>query len=170
MSPAASMMSANRSASFVVAPTRHVARSRPRRSSWSDTDRLGGHPLDEPVAHRVDRRLGAVGDAELLEDRGHVALDRLGREDELFGDLAIAHALRDERQDLALALREIAGRGGHGALRLHLAQHALQHLRLDERTAGRDLADRVDELFAGYVLQEIPRGARAHRLAEIGRV
>src|ERR1700761_1647563 len=47
--------------------------------------------------------LGAAAGAELIEDAAGVGLDGVFADEELSGDLAVAHALGDEFQDFKLA-------------------------------------------------------------------
>src|SRR4051794_26872369 len=61
---------------------------------------------DERVADAVDRGLHAVVDAQLLEHRGDVALDRAGAEMHEDGDLGVLTALDDEREHVELPLGE----------------------------------------------------------------
>src|SRR5436190_868623 len=62
------------------------------------------------VALRPERGLRAVVDADLAEDLRQVPLDRPLRDPQAAGDLLVGAAGRDERQDVALALRQ----GGDG--------------------------------------------------------
>ena len=59
----------------------------------------------------------AVGQAELLEDRLDVPLDRARAEVELLGDRAVRAAFGDQREDVSLALGELVERPSGGALR-----------------------------------------------------
>jgi hypothetical protein len=62
------------------------------------------YPATDPgVALDRARQLDARAHSELGVDVAKVSLDRLGAEHELFGDLAIRAAVRDEIGDLALA-------------------------------------------------------------------
>src|SRR5436853_299127 len=60
-----------------------------------------------PVARRVQRRLRAVGDAELPEHVADVRLHRLFRDAELEGDALVREAARDQVEYLALACRQV---------------------------------------------------------------
>lgn len=51
--------------------------------------------------------MDAVAEIELVEHAGNVGLDRQGRKDELFSDLGVGEAARDEAEDLPLAGGEL---------------------------------------------------------------
>src|SRR5439155_10109924 len=84
-------------------------------------------------------------------------------------DLLVGSAARDELQDLALACGEIAvalvvpGGAVAGAEPTELVEHALGDRRVDEGETVGHSADRVGELAAGDLLQEVSRRARANR-------
>jgi len=59
--------------------------------------------LDEAALERCRDGLRASVDAELREDVLDVRGDRLRADDECRGDLSLGAALREQRQDLALA-------------------------------------------------------------------
>src|SRR6185369_13529014 len=86
----------------------------PRKARLSRAADLGYHTqpysvsprgvLSHGRAPRADLR--AARGAELGQDVGYVGRDRLGREHELFGDLPVREACRDEAGDLELALAQ----------------------------------------------------------------
>ena len=57
---------------------------------------------------------GAVGDADLFIDVGHVAPSGAVSDDQFFRDLAVASSLGQEAQDLDLPLGQAVGVGGGG--------------------------------------------------------
>src|SRR5690349_24980015 len=65
-----------------------------------------GPLADQAGADCDDRRLRAVGDAELREHVPDVCLHRLLRERELAGDQLVRKAASDQHEHLALARRE----------------------------------------------------------------
>src|SRR4051795_6638595 len=70
--------------------------------------------IDQTMADRVAGDRDAVLEAELDEDVGPVALDGLLADDELLGDLAARAAVRDQRDDLALARGQGITAAGEG--------------------------------------------------------
>src|SRR5438067_9204684 len=83
------------------------------------------------------RDLGPAAEAELVEDVGHVAVDRALRDHELLGDLVIGQPARDERGDLELAAAEqVLGRC-RGCFGLRLGQRVLDRLIERHRAPGR---------------------------------
>src|SRR5947207_3379188 len=78
----------------------------------------------DPVLAGQNRGLGAVADAHPLEDRRRVRLQLLVRELEAVGGGLFGEPLRDEAEDLRLAIGE-PGR----ALLASLAQHRARRLR-----------------------------------------
>src|SRR4051812_8466098 len=63
---------------------------------------------DDPAPDRVDGGLDAVVDLELHEDVRDVVLDRLRADVELAGDHCVVLPVRDQLQDLDLAVRELS--------------------------------------------------------------
>jgi hypothetical protein len=57
--------------------------------------------LFEPVLDDPDRDLGAVMEAELFADVVDVTFGGTFADDQLFGDLAVGQAARDEQRDFA---------------------------------------------------------------------
>src|SRR4051794_22119736 len=86
--------------------------------------------LDHLLAHGVHDRLHARVQVQLLEDVADVVLDRVLRDVELLRDVAIVQPLRDELQDLHLAVGELR----RGDLRLLVGRLA------DRRELGEELA------------------------------
>src|SRR5262245_35779797 len=87
---------------------RMLARRRPPGWSVGPSGRRRAVLVEaEPAVHRRIRdRPCPVLDAELVQDGGDVVLDGLAAEAQAVGDLLVAHAGRDEAQDLHLAVRE----------------------------------------------------------------
>ena len=99
-----------------------------------------------PVAHDIRRGLGPALEAELREDRAHVVLDGLVRQEDGVGDLLVRAPVGQEQEDLPLLPRSGVRR-------------------LVDIGAGRDLADTVeDPLRDGRVEQRLsPAGGRQDR-------
>ena len=57
----------------------------------------------EPELDRSRRRFAARPGTELAQDGRDVVVDRLGREEQALGDVAVAQAVRDQLEDLELA-------------------------------------------------------------------
>src|SRR3989442_10005242 len=99
--------------------------------------------------------------SELREDRVDVALDRALGERQRRGDRRVVLPLRHLAEDFAFARGELIERRdawpGAGG------DETLDDLRVDDRTAARDLADGADELIeiGDSLLQEVPAPARA---------
>src|SRR3954454_5037531 len=95
---------------------------------------IAAHCLFGPAATVVGARreeggLGTAAEAELGQQRRHVVLDRLLREPELLGDLAVREPFADQDEDPAL----LAGQPDHAWIRrLHRAQ-AIDHYLGDAR-------------------------------------
>src|SRR3954454_18570560 len=133
-------------------PVSGIGPRTPRGGSGRPAARRSAVGLDQALAHRVERRLRAVGEPELAEDVADVGLDRLLRHAELEGDRLVGPAAGDEGGDLALAGRERGrGRGG-GTVARALAHQLLDHRRVQQRAAGVDGADRGDEVLWRDVL------------------
>src|SRR3954469_23410015 len=99
-------------------------------------------PSPYPMASRPQRGLGAVGDADALEDAGEVGLDRLLGDAEAAGDLLVRQALGQQAEHLLLARRQVGGRPGLGTR----CEYGLGRLRREWRlAAGRGL-DPAQEL------------------------
>src|SRR5207302_5097516 len=62
--------------------------------------------FDEVAAQGLGDGSGSVGGAELLEDMLEVGLNRVGRDEELVGDVLVGMTEGEELQDLDLAGRE----------------------------------------------------------------
>src|SRR3954468_7745376 len=63
--------------------------------------------------------LGAVGDADALEDAGEVGLHRLLGDAEAAGDLLVGQPLREQAEHLPLPGRQLRGRPALGTRREH---------------------------------------------------
>ena len=107
------------------------------------------------------------GQAELVEDAGHVALDGALADVDLAGDAAVGAALGHQRQHLALARGERVERPDLTGP----AEHLRDDLRIEHRPAGRDALDRLDEpVDVGHALLEQvadPLGAVREQLAQV---
>jgi hypothetical protein len=59
--------------------------------------------------NREDAAVGAAlgGQAELVEDAGHVGFDGAGREEQSFGDRVVGVALGDQFEDVALGMTPV---------------------------------------------------------------
>jgi hypothetical protein len=69
--------------------------------------------LSQPGLAGQDDGSRPVGHLQLAENAGNVVAHRPGAQDKLFGDFAIAVALRYQVEDLALALGQVGeGLGG----------------------------------------------------------
>src|SRR5262249_52414391 len=102
-------------------------------------------------------RMGAVRRVELAQDVRDVILDRALSQIEPGADIAVAGTLGEQLQHLALALGQLL-RLVRARAPAKLAQELARHTRLDERLAGMDTTDRVDELRCRYIFEEV-----AHR-------
>jgi len=69
------------------------------------------------VGERVADRLRAVADAGLHEDAVDVRLDGRRRDDQALGDLGVAEAVGDQREDLRLARGQVVGQDALGGRR-----------------------------------------------------
>ena len=65
--------------------------------------------LEQSEPRRLRRSLAAVGDPELIEDVGDVRLDGAWAEKKGLGDLFVSLPLRQQPQNVDLALRQPAG-------------------------------------------------------------
>src|SRR6478672_4581056 len=108
----------------------------------------------------------AGGELQLAQHRGHVALHRLRRNEQLLGDLLVGVALGDQPEHLALPagqLVELGVEGGlHVARRLGRRRERVQHepgqpVR-EHRVARGDPADRVGQLGGGDRLGHVTPG------------
>ena len=88
-----------------------------------------------------DDRLGAVPEIELGQDRRDVRLDGGLADDELFGDLGIAHATREKSEDLGLARSQPPEGLGCDSGRESRSREALDEAARDRRREQR-IADR----------------------------
>src|SRR5690348_14693307 len=115
----------------------------------------GEHRQHTPVVARVGQQI------ELGEDAAHVGFHRLGRHPQLLGDGLVGAALGHQREHLLLPvgqrLQRAAGPGpGH---------QPGDDLRVDDRLARRDPADRVGELgeVGDALLEDVANPARVAR-------
>src|SRR3954470_10295929 len=144
-------------------PVSGIGPRTPRGGSGRPAARRSAVGLDQALAHRVERRLRAVGEPELAEDVADVGLDRLLGHAELEGDRLVGPAAGDQREHLALAGGERVERHGGRAVARDLAHEFLDHRRVQQRAAGVDGADRADELLRRDVLEQVAHRARPHR-------
>src|SRR6516164_105844 len=125
----------------------------------------------EPGVAGFDDGLGAVGDLEFGEDVGYVVADGFGAEEQLAGDVGVAAALGEQRQDLAFAFGQfgecgLLPRRGAG----EVVQDPLRDGGAEDGFAVGDAADGpFDLLFAG-AFEQVAAGAGAHRLEDGGVV
>src|SRR5207302_1549372 len=66
----------------------------------------------QPVAHGVERGLGAILKPELAQDIRHVSFDRPFADDQRPRDFFVAATLRQQAQDFSLALGQLRARFG----------------------------------------------------------
>src|ERR1700754_3857311 len=66
----------------------------------------GAGGVEQPEAVCLGGRLAAAGHAQLAEDVRHVDAGRLGRDEQLAGDLPVAAPGRDQAEHLEFALGE----------------------------------------------------------------
>src|SRR3954464_3719185 len=120
-----------------------------------------GGPAGEALrvlAVRVRGDLQSGAERQLVHDVANVALDRVGRDVEVLGDLLVAHSLSDQGDDLALALRHpdrlqrLRGAARHGRAG-DLGKEGARHSWRQHTHAIRYGADRADEVVEGRVLQ-----------------
>src|SRR5664280_2540362 len=139
-----------------------ISRSGGGRGSMATGGSVLGH-ADPALSHGVDDCLGAVVDAQLSQNAGHVVLDGLLADRKRVGDLLVRHPLGDVVQDLDLARRE-RSEDGRRFLAVdrqlaELLEDAARHGRLredlvvDEVLAARDAADDGNEIVGGDVLE-----------------
>src|SRR5688500_6135230 len=109
--------------------------------------------LREAALHGEQRRLRAIFELQLGEDRADIALHGAFREMQLVADLPIAHAARNQVQHAALTLREQCQRVGLSIAQL-LYERALRE-RMQPRLTARDRPQRVEEVRLGHVLEDV---------------
>ena len=99
-----------------------------------------------------------VAEIELLEDVGDVLLDGVLADVQALGDPVVGEAFDDQREHVAFARRE---RGERVADAL-AAEHARDDLRIERGAAGRDAADRGQELVevGDAVLEQVADALR----------
>ena len=104
-----------------------------------------------------------------------MVLDRVLRDEQLLGDVAVVHAARDQLEHLHLAVGEL-GRGDVlGALFLRVAlgqrgelgEQLARHRGVDQRLAAVHRPDRLGHLVQRDVLQQIAAGAGPDRLEQV---
>src|SRR5262249_18803138 len=140
-------------------------RRRPGRSLWGFAVRGD----DASLVSEVDE-LGAVAAAELAEDPADVRLRGQPADHEPRRDLFVGEAGGDETQDLAFALGEVAqlarrltslGPGGE------LGDQAPCDRWGEQRVAGRDDADRLQQFGRACVLEQEAAGAGAQGRVDV---
>ena len=103
-----------------------------RRRAFAPARRGSGHGQRLAGAarrtRRFERRLRPVADTELREQPPDVRLDRVHRQVQLLGDLAVAHPECDQREHLVLSHRQI-GRGACSRPRLTTSRPTRSPLR-----------------------------------------
>src|SRR5215218_2110080 len=121
--------------------------------------------LDQAAADRVANELDAVTHPELREQVGAMRLDRLLRQLQGVGDLAVRVCLGDQLDHLELT----RGQGvlGLGAALLPLAhQRELRFVRQKGAPRG-DRAQGLDQVGVGSALEHVTGGARLEALEEV---
>src|SRR6266550_6184581 len=84
-------------------------------------------PSDDSAPHRIHRGLDAVVDLKLHQDVRDVVLDRLRADVQVGGDLGFVLAVRDQLQDLDLAVGELRSDCLLGVRRRGGGAHAFEH-------------------------------------------
>ncbi len=115
----------------------------------------------------VCRCLRAAPHAEFGQQVRHVVLDGLFGEEELLADLAVGHSFGDEVEDSALLFGE-----GCKLIDRRVAEtfeYAGGEKRIEEGLAPAHPADRIDDVGASHLLEQVPGGA-GHDGAEEGFV
>ncbi len=118
-----------------------------------------------------DDQLDPVPGAELGQQPGHVRLGGGGADDQAAGDLAVGQAAADEGQHLALPVgdagraRAAAGPAGAAAPAWpgELLDEPAGDAGRDQRVAGRDHADRGQDVLQRHVLDQEAARAGAQR-------
>jgi peptidoglycan/LPS O-acetylase OafA/YrhL len=88
-------------------PTRFLFGMKPRQAGTATSvPDVAGAGLDQPALVREDHQLGAVAQAELGEDAGHVRLDGRRSDEQALGDLGVARPPGDGDHHLALPVGE----------------------------------------------------------------
>jgi RimJ/RimL family protein N-acetyltransferase/GNAT superfamily N-acetyltransferase len=118
------------------------------------------------VLQAEDRGLGAVGQAQLGQDAGDVALDRLLGDRQGPGDLAVGTAPGDLAQHVGLARGEQLERAGRGAA-AEFADQPGGGRGLQDALAAGGGADRLDHLVHPGRLRQERQGAGLHRGDEV---
>src|SRR6266508_6968968 len=97
--------------------------------------------------------------AKLGEDRSHVRLDGLGRQEQPLADRLVRPALGHERKDLSLPTGEVS----HRAVLASSSQEVCHDLRVDRGPTSCDPPDGLDELAdVGYaILEQVPDASGA---------
>src|SRR5919201_2229279 len=114
----------------------------------------------EPGVVGGDHGLHAVAYLELAQNGGDVALDRCLADVEALRDLRIRESAGEQAQRLRLALREIVERAlVVAALAREPCEQTLRRRWSEQRVAGGDDADRVDQIRRLNVLEQ--KAARA---------
>src|SRR5215831_15303368 len=108
--------------------------------------------LEHAFAERVADQLVAVAQAKLLHDPLAVSVDRLGADDQLFGDLGAAVALGDQLQHFAFAL-------GQAIVRLLFAGRAIQ-IAIDQQLGGGGVQEHFTSMDGPNGLDQLGVGAR----------
>src|SRR5208282_5677588 len=134
---------------------------------------LGGLGLiDEAVVNGVEGELETVGHAELIENVVEVILYGLFADEELFANLAIAKALRDQLDDFLLAVAQerlftaLTGFSGFLEGVDDLGSHAI----VEPDFTVIHLADALDKQVAGGLLKHDSAGAQTHRAHHVAVV
>ncbi len=110
------------------------------------------------------RGLGAAAHPELRQQVADVVLHGLLGQEELLADLTVRESLRDEIQDPSF----LAGEGVEGILdrRAEAVEHLGDDITLEQGLPRRGPTDRVDELGAPDLLEQVARCPGQHRCHE----
>ena len=116
--------------------------------------------LDQFFADGPDRRLRAIGNADLAQDVLHVFLDRLVADVQGVGDFLVRQSIGQLLEDFALALGQGTSTSAvnRGVARAPVTRRSSSRV---QRLAGGGNADGVDQLLARTTLQQIPLAPRA---------
>src|SRR5262245_59673745 len=119
-------------------------------------------PGDHLALDGEGNRFHAAGYMELGEDAADVEFDGRAANNQLRGNIGVAHSLNHQSQYIPLSHREIvAWRTGMG-YRMH---QRLSYLRRYHRPASVNRSDGVGQLIGGNILEQVTdRASLEHRL------
>src|SRR6202171_1137013 len=129
-----------------------------------------GASLVDPFPQRGRHGAGAVTYAELAVDRAEMTLDGLVADHQLGGDGTVGQPIDDERQDLALPLRQpLTGAGPElvAAQPRRGVHRPCRHAGVDRGLAAVHELELAHQLVAADALQQVSRRADAQRLKQV---